>query len=109
MWNTLASNDKSAARINYINKFWVMQKVYEGLFLDAIIAIFAVSIMTGNNDIMKFWPCVLVCIVLFLATLVFANEANKCARTQLHEVVSAYKIYIVGAASVSNLENPTHG
>lgn len=93
MWNSLASNSKSAARMNYINKFWVMQKVYEGLFLDALIAIFTVFIMTKNNDIMAFWPCMLVCVLLFLSALVFANEANKCAKTQLHEVVCAYKLY----------------
>lgn len=93
MWTCLASDNKFAVRINYINKFWVMQKVYEGLFLDAIIAFFCIFTMTMNNGLMKIWPCMLVCVILFLAALVFANEANKCAKTQLHEVVGAYKVY----------------
>lgn len=106
MWSSLASNEKSASRLNYINKFWVMQKVYEGLFIDAIIAFFTVSIMTFNNGIMKLWPCVLVCVVLFLAAFVFVNEANKCAKTQLHEVVSAYKLYCSVSVSSTGTATP---
>lgn len=90
LWCVLSNNPQAVSRLEFINKFWVMQKIYEGLFLDSFIAIIAVAVMTANNNLMNLYPCILLTLSLFIVCLVFLNEANRCAKNQLHEVISAY-------------------
>lgn len=95
LWNQLyKENEDSKRRLDFINKYWVMQKVHEGLMVDSFIAAIATLIMTFNNHIMKWGPCVLVAILLLIASFVFAREARKCAQAQLYEVIIAYFTFV---------------
>ena len=89
LWNTLSLHENVNHRLKYINRFWVMQKMYEGLFADFLVSIIAVIALnrSGFFSCQTFWT---ILIILIVFALIMGREANKSAKTQLWEIMALY-------------------
>lgn len=97
MWICLGTIPESHDRVNYIHRFWVMQAVYEGLICSFLVA-FGVLIDIWIMQKEEFIPCpiflffiVLILIIVYLCI----EEARRCARVQISEVILSYYVYVL--------------
>ena len=89
LWNTLSLQENVNHRLKYINRFWVMQKMYEGLFADFLVSIIAVITLTCWG-FFTWQTCLIVLPFLVVFALIMGREANKSAKTQLWEIMALY-------------------
>lgn len=95
MWIRLENVKEAHERVNYINRFWVMQAVYEGLIGALFIAIVVLIDLFLIGELKSvIWLVLLLVLMLFI--IVFCVwEARECARTQIKEVILSYRIYVL--------------
>lgn len=94
LWNYLSSKESAQHRLSHINRFWGMQKMYEGLMMDALVACVATFSMSMTECIdVAFWPMIVIMCCFLIAFFTCCYEANKCAKTQFEELLSACRIY----------------
>lgn len=89
LWICIYSNDKAMKRIDIIHKYWVMQKICEGIFFDCILAC-VVLIILCILGLLPICIIVTVTIALLLFAYIFACKASLLALTQFREVVITY-------------------
>lgn len=95
LWIRLGKVEEARERMNYINRFWVMQAVYEGLIGSLFVAIVVlIDLLLIGELTSTIWFVLLFVIILFI--IVFCMwEARECARTQIKEVILTYYIYVL--------------
>lgn len=92
MWCKLSTNSNAKERMSFINRFWVMQKVYEGLMTNCLLA-FTYVFVNDNINMRVGFPIILVAFIVFL------REAGKNYETQVKEVFIAYQTYCLNSSS----------
>lgn len=114
MWNKIAQskNEEVQERYNFINKYWVMQAIFEGLIGSAMIGIVLclLSIIQtlcneytswehfSNNWLSITEKCLYAIITLIVSIILLfrsAAEARKNAEVQIKEVVIAYYLFFI--------------
>lgn len=94
LWNFLYAKKEAMGRLTHINRYWGMQKMYEGLLVDALLALVLLFLLYGYNCInIPCWLLLFSIVCLVFVFFAFCYEANKCAKTQLEEVMSACRVY----------------
>ena len=90
MWTYLRECENAAATMAFINKYWVMQAVYEGLIASSLIGLIVGFILYQGGF-------GLVCILLFLASgfasCFCCHEGTRYAEVQIKEIVIAYRYF----------------
>lgn len=94
MWMELRYCEDAKETIRYINRFWMMEAVYEGLFVSFILgAISSIYFLVFVDD--SCHSFCLIALALSLIAMVFSFiEARKCAKAQIVEIVLTYKKFI---------------
>lgn len=91
MWSYLRGCEKAAPALKFINRFWVMQAVYEGLATSFLLGTFMGCILYDCNNCCTS----LIIIIGFLASFCFCcYEGTRYAESQIIEVVIAYERYL---------------
>lgn len=90
MWAFLRHSHKAAATFSFINRYWVMQAVYEGLATS-----FLIGCILGVILCMTQITIIHIFILLFSVIAFFfcCHEGTRYAETQISEVVIAYKTF----------------
>lgn len=90
MWLDLRHCEEAKESMRHLNRFWMMQAVYEGLFTSSIVAIISSLFL-----ICKSHDSFVIMILLSIICMVFCYiEARRYAETQILEIVIAYKKFI---------------
>lgn len=91
MWLDLRHCEDAKDTIRHLNRFWMMQAVYEGLFTSSIIGLLSSLYFWYDKDSGYF-------MVTFIISIVSAFfcyfEAKRYAETQIWEIVIAYRKFI---------------
>ena len=118
MWNKIAQsrNEEIQERYNFINKYWVMQAIFEGLMGSALVGItlclLTILHMIGSfkeecttfDCFLKNWKSlfnaqhyyiILILTGFIILLLRSAVEARKNAEVQIKEVVIAYYLFFI--------------
>lgn len=114
MWNKIAQsrNEEIQERYNFINKYWVMQAIFEGLMGSAIVGITLCLLLIFQKFYYEYtswyyflnnWPSiidkchyVISSLIAFIILLLrSAVEARKNAEVQIKEVVIAYYLFFI--------------
>lgn len=93
MWLDLRHCDGAKDTMRHLNRFWMMQAVYEGLFASSIFGLFS-SLYLGHDTDSGYF--VITFIISIISSFFCFLEAKRYAETQIWEVVIAYKKFIVG-------------
>lgn len=94
LWNFLYTKKEAEDRLTHINRYWGMQKMYEGLLVDALLALVLLIFMHKYQCInISNWLLIISAVSLSFIFIAFCYEANKCAKTQLEEVLSACRVF----------------
>lgn len=96
MWMELRHNAEAQETIRHLNRFWMMQAVYEGLFVSFILCVISSSYFLYvhcSSNICLFYIITLV--LSFIATVFCFIEAKRNAETQIVEIILTYKRFIV--------------
>ena len=100
MWSRLQCDNNTPQieeKLKFINKYWVMQALYEGLIGSGIIAILILlDYYIINRAILScLSTCCIIGIFIFVVFLMFcfAKEARKYANTQIVDLLTLYYIY----------------
>lgn len=90
MWSFLRNKPEAKETVAFLNRYWVMQAVCEGLIFSSILAIAG-----GIAWTFKAHDAIYLVIsgMAFLAFLILCREGRRYAETQILEVVIAYKHY----------------
>lgn len=88
MWSFLRQCEGAASMLSFINRYWVMQAVYEGLAASFLIGI-GVGILLLWKTIT--FVSVLTTILCFICSLFCFHEGTRYADTQISEIVITYK------------------
>ncbi|MCR8895087.1 hypothetical protein [Bacteroides sp. ET336] len=90
MWLDLRHCEEAKETMRHLNRFWMMQAVYEGLFTSSIVAIISsLFLICKSRDFF------IIMILLSIICMVFCYiEARRYAETQILEIVIAYKKFI---------------
>lgn len=92
MWLDLRHCEEAKDTIRHLNRFWMMQAVYEGLFTSSIIGLLSSFYFWCDKDSGYF----MITFILSIISSFFCSlEAKRYAETQIWEVVIAYKKFIV--------------
>jgi len=88
MWMHLRQNKEAAPTLAFLNKYWVLQAIYEGLMASSLAGIIVGGLLIGLED----FHFIYVIIIVFSAVSFKAcrYEATRYAETQITEVVLAY-------------------
>ena len=89
MWSFLRNRPEAKETVAFLNRYWVMQAVCEGLIFSSTLAFVGGIIaweFKGNNVIY-----LVISVASFLAFLILCREGRRYAETQILEVVIAYK------------------
>lgn len=86
VWIELRHCKEAESTIKYLNRFWVMQAVLEGLFFSFIIGYFLGIILSFSK--LSF---IIISIISLLGFLICYYEAKRYAETQIYEVLITYK------------------
>lgn len=90
MWLKLRHCDDAEATIKHLNRFWVMQAVFEGIYFSFILATICSAILMSANHYFSY------CIFIALAgAFICYKEAQRYAETQINEIVIAYNKFIL--------------
>lgn len=90
MWLKLRHCADAEATIKHLNRFWVMQAVFEGLYFSFILAIICCAILMSVNQNFSY------CIYITLSgAFICYKEAQRYAETQINEIVIAYNKFIL--------------
>lgn len=90
MWLDLRHSEEAKETMRHLNRFWMMQAVYEGLFTSSIVAIIASSCLICKSPVYF-----IIMVLLSVICMVFCYiEARRYAETQILEIVIAYKKFI---------------
>lgn len=114
MWNKIAQSkdEEVQERYNFINKYWVMQAIFEGLIGSAIIGIILCLLSitqisyieyTSCGDFCNNWQSIIgkcnyaigALIAFIILLLRSAVEARKNAEVQIKEIVIAYYLFFI--------------
>ncbi|MBE6272540.1 MAG: hypothetical protein E7097_01445 [Bacteroides sp.] len=114
MWNKIAQSKdvEVQERYNFINKYWVMQAIFEGLIGSAMIGIILCLLSitqisyieyTSCGDFCNNWQSIIgkcnyaigALIAFIILLLRSAVEARKNAEVQIKEVVIAYYLFFI--------------
>lgn len=88
MWMHLRQNKDAIPTLAFLNKYWVLQAIYEGLMASSLIGIIVGGLLIGFEDFHFIYVVVVVSsIISFFAC---RYEATRYAETQITEVVLAY-------------------
>lgn len=91
MWFRLREEKGAAATLDHINRYWVMQAVFEGLVFSFLFSTVCLAyLLTVNGCTTVWWLAMLVSVV---ALPICFHEATRYAETQIFEVVLAYRYY----------------
>lgn len=104
MWIRLGKVEDAHERMNYINRFWVMQAVYEGLIGSLFIAMVVLIDLLVIGEITSILWFTLLCVLVLFIMAFCVWEACECARTQIKEVILTYYIYVLNDGRKINLE-----
>lgn len=91
MWMELRHCSDAEATIKHLNRFWVMQAVFEGLYFSFILAIICSTLLMLLVD----HSFVIVFFIAFFCIWFCYKEAQRYAETQINEIVIAYKKFIL--------------
>lgn len=91
MWTFLRNKPEAKETVAFLNRYWVMQAVCEGLIFSAALAFVGgiTAWIFKENDVIYF----VISVMAFLAFLILCREGRRYAETQILEVVIAYKHY----------------
>lgn len=91
MWMELRHCANAEATIKLLNRFWVMQAVFEGLYFSFILALICstVLMLIVNHSFM------IGIVIAFFCIWFCYKEAQRYAETQINEIVIAYKKFIL--------------
>lgn len=95
MWMELRHCEEAKETVRHLNRFWMMEAVYEGLFVSFILgAVSSIYFLCVNwcNDSRLFYGMTLV--LSLIATVFCFIEARRYAETQIVEIVLTYKRFI---------------
>ena len=90
MWLDLRHCEEAKETMRHLNRFWMMQAVYEGLFTSSIVAIIASSCLICKSPVYFIIMALLSVICMRFCYI----EARRYAETQILEIVIAYKKFI---------------
>lgn len=88
MWLHLRQNKEAVPTLAFLNKYWVLQAIYEGLMASSLMGIVAGGLLLYVKDFQ--FIHILVIIFSTISLVVCCNEATRYAETQITEVVLAY-------------------
>lgn len=92
---------KSKERADFINRFWVMQAMFEGLIASCLVAFIAViDLKYSFSEAFCTYYVLGLLLVLPFAAWIFALLAREQARFQIKEVVLGYRSYCCPADSI---------
>lgn len=88
MWSFLRQCEGAASTLSFINRYWVMQAVYEGLA-----ASFLIGAAIGVLLLCEACSFVFISIIIIgiICSLFCCHEATRYAESQISEIVIAYK------------------
>lgn len=91
MWAFLRNKPEAKETVAFLNRYWVMQAVCEGLISSAALALIGgiIAWIFKENDVIYF----VISGIALLAFLILCREGRRYAETQILEVVIAYKHY----------------
>ncbi len=91
MWAFLRNKPEAKETVAFLNRYWVMQAVCEGLIFSSILALIGgiIAWEFKENDVIF----LLISVAAFFAFLILCREGRRYAETQILEVVIAYKHY----------------
>ena len=96
MWMELRHCEEAKETIRHLNRFWMMEAVYEGLFVSFILgtisSIYFLHENWSNDDLKLFYFITL--ILSLIATVFSFIEARRYEETQIVEIVLTYKRFI---------------
>lgn len=91
IWIELRHCADAEATIRHLNRFWVMQAVFEGLYFSFILAtICSIALMLSTSQIF-----ITYIFITSFCTWICYKEAQRYAETQINEIVIAYKKFIL--------------
>lgn len=90
MWLDLRHCEEAKESMRHLNRFWMMQAVYEGLFTSSIVAIIASLFLICKSPVYFIIMALLSVICMIFCYI----EAKRYAETQILEIVIAYKKFI---------------
>lgn len=90
IWNALSASQNANDRIKFINRFWVMQKVYEGLMTDCVLCVVLIAFYEPYKNHQLLCPEWYIYLISFICFMTFAYEAALNFKTQVREAVMAY-------------------
>lgn len=92
MWAYLRNKPEAKETLAFLNRYWVMQAVCEGLIFSSIIA-FTGGIIAYVNLKPRDFTFLLISGMAILVFLILNREGRRYAETQILEVVIAYKYF----------------
>lgn len=91
MWMELRHCKDAEATIRHLNRFWVMQAVFEGLFFSFTLAVLCSIILTISINLDYLYCCVITLFCIYICYI----EAQRYAETQINEIVITYTKFIL--------------
>ncbi len=90
MWSFLRQCEKAGATVAFINRYWVMQAVYEGLAASFLMGgVLGVILCSTKISFLS----ILIVITSFISFFFSCREGSRYADTQICEIVIAYKTF----------------
>lgn len=88
MWMHLRQNKEAIPTLAFLNKYWVLQAIYEGLMASSLTGFLVGGVLIG----IKNFHLIYVALIIFsiVSFFVCRYEATRYAETQITEVVLAY-------------------
>lgn len=88
MWMHLRQNKEAAPTLAFLNKYWVLQAIYEGLVASSLMGIVVGGLLCWVEDFQFIYAFL---IIFSIGSLVICcYEATRYAETQIKEIVLAY-------------------
>lgn len=91
MWLDLRHCEEAKETFRHLNRFWMMQAVYEGLYTSSIIGFISSGFFIYINRSSYYYVTALLSII---SIRFCSKEAKRYAETQILEIVLAYKKFI---------------
>lgn len=102
MWTLVSQKEEIKERYNFINKYWVMQAIFEGLIGTGIMGVVMVWWIFYNSIEVNYISINIminyVALTVFFVFLIYISfrESQKYVEQQIKEVVINYCIHILG-------------
>lgn len=114
IWNHLKCHDNNPQlqdQLRFINRYWVMQALYEGLIGAGMVSIVILLdyIRINYADLIGVEITGIACLLTVIVVLMvfFAREARKYAQTQVVDLLTLYSIYHSQSGDAKEPSSPT--